>query len=64
MKASVIDSPPQFIHMIDRATRRFGNTLVIALHRHGYTPRVADVPHYRPALPPTYTDELLSRPLI
>jgi hypothetical protein len=63
VKANIIDSPPQFINMLDRETRRFGNTLVIALHRQGYTPRVADVPQRRPALPPTYTDELLNRPL-
>lgn len=64
VKANLIHHPPQFLHMINRETRRFGNTLVIVLTRMGYTPRVADVPQYRPALPPTYTDALLNRPII
>lgn len=56
-------SRPQFIKMIDADTRRFGNTVLITVRNDGHSVKVADVKQNRPMLPPTYTDELLNRPI-
>lgn len=37
--------------------------IVVRVHRNGYTVQAVDARETRPVLPPTYTDEVLSRPV-
>lgn len=63
VRAKLADDRIQWSSIIDRETRVMTSDVAITLTRNGYTVKAVGVAQALPLLPPTYTPEVLNRPI-